>query len=359
MWPLPPDPVADLDGTAISVAVSARIALPALAVVHGLAGRGAVHSPCHHARASAHQTASMLAVASRLPPHWVPEVAHRQDGVFTAAQAIRAGATPAQVRHRRERGTWRRVVGMGLVRAGLEDTPGRKIQAAGLTWPGSVVAFETAAVFHRLPIEDDGLVHALVQRAPRPRAGMVPHQYDVVPGDVLAVGAGAVTTMGRTVLDCLGRVGPEQAERLATWAVTRELLTARGLENAIAARAGKRGTRALRRALAEIGHGALSAAERRLHRLLIRARIPGWEADVRIHDARGIIGRVDVLFPAAKVAIEIDGYAYHSRTAFQADRTKQNRLVAAGYTVLRFTWADLTDRPGDVIATIRRATSAP
>ena len=33
---------------------------------------------------------------------------------------------------------------------------------------------------------------------------------------------------------------------------------------------------------------------------------------------------------------------------FQADRTRQNRLVAAGYTVLRFTWADLTLRPDDV-----------
>ena len=186
---------------------------------------------------------------------------------------------------------------------------------------------------------------------------MVPHQYDVAPSDVLAVGAGAVTTVRRTVLDCLGRVDPEQAERLATWAFTRKLLTAEVLEDAIASRAGKRGTRALRRALADIGHGALSAAERRLHQLLMRARVSGWEADVRIHDAHGIIGRVDVLFPASKVVIEVDGYAYHARSSFQADRTKQNRLVAAGYTVLRFTWADLTDRPGAVVTTIRRATA--
>ncbi len=278
--------------------------------------------------------------------------------MFTAAQAIRAGATPAQVRHRRERGVWRRVLGSGLARSTLDDTPRRRVQAAGLTWPGCVAAFFTAAAFHGLPVPDDGLVHAFVVRAPRPRAGMVPHEYLVTSEDVVTVGAGAVTTVSRTVLDCLGRLGAEDADRLATWAVTRELLTADSLEAAISARAGKRGTRALRRALADIGDGALSAAERRMHRLLSQARVTGWEADVRVFDAGGLIGRVDVLFPAAKVVVEVDGYAYHSRAAFQTDRTKQNRLVAAGYTVLRFTWADLHDRPREVVATIRRATAA-
>lgn len=296
-------------------------------------------------------------VATPLPPHWVPGVAHRQDGVFTADQAVRAGATPAQVRHRRQRGVWRTVLGSGLVRSSLDDTPARRIQAAGLTWPGCVVAFSSAAAFHRLPVPDDGLLHALVGRTPRPRAGMVPHRSDVAPVDVLHVGAGAVTTVGRTVLDCLGRLGAEDAERLATWAVTREVLTTEVLDVAIEERAGRRGNRSLRHVRDQIAGGALSAAERRLHRLLARAQLVGWEADVRVFDGSGLIGRVDVLFPAAKVAIEVDGYAYHSRGAFQADRTKQNRLVSAGYTVLRFTWADLHDRPAEVVATIRRATT--
>ena len=44
---------------------------------------------------------------------------------------------------------------------------------------------------------------------------------------------------------------------------------------------------------------------------------------------------------------EIDGRAFHSDAdRFQRDRTRQNRLVGAGWTVLRFTWNDLRDRPG-------------
>lgn len=38
----------------------------------------------------------------------------------------------------------------------------------------------------------------------------------------------------------------------------------------------------------------------------------------------------------------------------QRHRTRQNELIGLGWTVLRLTWPDLVDRPGHVIATIRR-----
>jgi very-short-patch-repair endonuclease len=251
---------------------------------------------------------------------------------------------------------WRVLLGDGLVLATHGDTPSRRVQAGGLTWPRAVAAYTTAAVFHGLPVADDGLFHGLFDEArPRPRPRMVPHQVPVDVQDVLVVGAGAVTTIERTVLDCIGRLDMEAADRLVAWATTREVLTTEVLELAIAARPRRWGTRALRRALTDVERGTLSAAERRLHRLLDKAGLRGWEADVRVEDARGHIGRVDVLFPAVKVAVEVDGYAYHSRSSFQADRTKQNRLVAAGYTVLRFTWSDLTDRPHQVVASVRQA----
>jgi very-short-patch-repair endonuclease len=53
--------------------------------------------------------------------------------------------------------------------------------------------------------------------------------------------------------------------------------------------------------------------------------------------------------------VEVDGHRYHgSYRAFQRDRAKTNRLIAAGYVVLRFTWAQLTQRPMLVCATIAR-----
>lgn len=60
-----------------------------------------------------------------------------------------------------------------------------------------------------------------------------------------------------------------------------------------------------------------------------------------------------------RLVIEVDGYAYHSGDdRFQRDRTKQNALLAAGWRVLRFTWADLVDRPDTVLARITEILAA-
>jgi very-short-patch-repair endonuclease len=67
-----------------------------------------------------------------------------------------------------------------------------------------------------------------------------------------------------------------------------------------------------------------------------------------------VIGVGDFVFRDVRLVIEIDGLAFHvTPEQFQADRHRQNRLMAAGWTVLRFTWRDLTERPAYVISKIR------
>ena len=89
-------------------------------------------------------------------------------------------------------------------------------------------------------------------------------------------------------------------------------------------------------------------------RLLRAAGITGWSANQRVAGYE-----VDILFRAAKVAIEIDGFAYHSDAeTFQRDRTKQNAIALIGYQVLRFTWLDLVEYPERVLDEVERATCA-
>ena len=53
------------------------------------------------------------------------------------------------------------------------------------------------------------------------------------------------------------------------------------------------------------------------------------------------------------MAVEVDGWAWHSDPArFQRDRARQNTLVRGGWTVLRFTWLDLHERPAYVVQTV-------
>jgi very-short-patch-repair endonuclease len=78
-------------------------------------------------------------------------------------------------------------------------------------------------------------------------------------------------------------------------------------------------------------------------------------AGARVTGADGRAVVVDVAFLAERLLIEIDGErAHRGREAFVNDRRRQNTLVGAGYTVLRFTWWDLTQRPDAVLAEIRR-----
>jgi very-short-patch-repair endonuclease len=68
-----------------------------------------------------------------------------------------------------------------------------------------------------------------------------------------------------------------------------------------------------------------------------------------------LVARVDFGFPQHRLVVEIDGYAYHhDRHRFQRDRQRQNDLAALGWVVLRFTWFDLHERPGELVARIRR-----
>jgi very-short-patch-repair endonuclease len=289
----------------------------------------------------------------RLPPSWAPPVAQHQRGLFTAAQARAAGASADQVRRRLTAGTWARVAGDALALTGTPLGPTQRADAVGLTWPDAIACLTTAARFHRLPVPDDAVEHAVVARRTPSRGGIVTHRYALDPGDVVSTGRALVTTRARTLLDCVGRLPADDAERLVVWATTRELLTADALEAALT-RGPRWGDAQRRLALADVRRGTLSAAERRLHRILRRAGLIGWRFDQVLRDDDGIVGRADVLFAAERLVVEVDGFEHHAFAQFQADRDKQNRLMLAGYTVLRFTWADLTGRPTYVADQIAR-----
>jgi very-short-patch-repair endonuclease len=77
--------------------------------------------------------------------------------------------------------------------------------------------------------------------------------------------------------------------------------------------------------------------------LEFHALVCGWE--------------VDFLVPGTRVIIETDGWSTHGldREQFELDRRKDAHLRSNGYTVLRFTWTQVTKSPEWVAATIRSA----
>jgi len=75
---------------------------------------------------------------------------------------------------------------------------------------------------------------------------------------------------------------------------------------------------------------------------------------VPLRDAVGLfVGRPDLYYQRQRLAIEYDGATHHDSLA--ADNRRQNRLVNAGYRLLRFTAADVLSAPDSVVGLVREA----
>jgi len=114
------------------------------------------------------------------------------------------------------------------------------------------------------------------------------------------------------------------------------------------------GTRAMRRLLERTGDRAHSELERMAVRLLRAAGITGFVLNHRTVLPGGRVVELDIAFPALAVALELDGYAYHSSPeAMRADLQRANAIMAAGWVLRRYTYADLLGDPDGFIASVR------
>jgi len=69
---------------------------------------------------------------------------------------------------------------------------------------------------------------------------------------------------------------------------------------------------------------------------------------------QGRLRRLDFLFPAEKIVVEADGYETHSSPeAFNDDRARNNALVARGFRVLHWTWAQVKHQPDELLAQLQ------
>jgi len=103
--------------------------------------------------------------------------------------------------------------------------------------------------------------------------------------------------------------------------------------------------------------GCHSPLEMRYYEMVEQAfRLPAGHRQRVIVVTSGRVYRVDVLYEQFRVIVELDGEQHRAGAdARQADRLRDAELQAMGFLVLRFTWADVTERPEWVAATVRSA----
>lgn len=276
-----------------------------------------------------------------------------QDGVITLDQARSVGLSLQSVQRRVQAGAWRRC-GRGVYFVDDREFSDRaRIRAAVWGYGDRATASGLAAAWlHKLSQFAPDMVDVTMPRTGHGRChdGTRLRRRDLHPSDVAVIGGIRVTARVITILET-AIIRPGGAE-LMDRALQRDV-DLRQLWRVHLRNKGRYGSPAARRLLQAADDGARSAAERLLVKLLREAGITDWRTNYPVAGYK-----VDVGFPAARLAVETDGWAFHSDAkAFQIDRKRQNAIALAGWQVLRFTWLDLTEHPQRVIATIRHAIS--
>jgi very-short-patch-repair endonuclease len=283
-----------------------------------------------------------------------PPVPPRVTGPLDRAGAVAAGITDWQLRHREVARTSRDTY--------LPQVAGQldRVRAVLLGAPQSAIVSHLTAAglwgFDVPLVGEDPRVHLTVPREARlrQRSDRRIHFSDVPAPETRRRHGVVVTSPSRTWMDLAAVVPPA-----ALLAVTDQML-ARGFPEdefpAILRRAtGRRGVAAARRVAARGDRRAGSPMESVLRWLLLEAGVSPPILQHVVRTGGRFVGQVDMAWPDRRVLVEFDGNVHRDRKVFVDDVRRQNGLVLAGWTVLRFTSADVLGRPEQVVRAILAA----
>jgi hypothetical protein len=293
----------------------------------------------------------------------IAELAETQHGLLSRRQALSMGVPPGAIQRRLDGRGWTSLHdGVYRVGGAAPSREQRLLAAVLAVGPVAAASHRSAAELHGLWTPVPAVVEISTTRECSPELGDVKvHRLaDLHPRWITAVDGVPCTTVARTLVD-LGAVLPEPSvARCFDRAYGRTLVSVSAVKHALdaVARRGRRGAGVMRRVLApHLGCEPVAGVfEARMARLLAQQDLPAAVPEYEVwHDGR-FVARVDFAYPEQQLAIEVDGFAAHSSVdAFRRDRARQNALVAAGWTVLRFTWTEVDDGSPQVGITIRNA----
>ena len=279
-------------------------------------------------------------------------LAARQHGVVTTDQLLAAGLTRNAIAHRVKQHRLRRYHrGVYLV-ASLPAPLTPQMAAVLACGDTAVLSHHAAAALWGIRKPHDSPIDVtVVGEGVRKRDGLRVHRTrHLDPRDRTTREGIPVTSPARTLFDLAPLLPQSHLDRVLEEAQVLRLTAPRAIE-AILDR--HPGAAALRAALKRQHDPSLtrSEAEARLLELIRKADLPPPQTNVRI-----LAHEVDLVWPAARLIVEVDGFAFHStRQAFERDRLWDAELQAAGYRVIRVTWRQVAETPEAVIARLARA----
>ena len=289
-------------------------------------------------------------------------MAEGQHGLITRSQALGLGASEDMIEHRLRAGRWQLTTGRVFRVAGVPRSWQQHLLVAVLDAGDLALATgRSAAALWALPGFSMRVPEVLVPRPSdhRPQLGVLHETRHLGPHHRALQQGVPVVTPARLMVELAASERPQRLERTIDNAIGASILTPEGLAVAVAelCHRGRRGSGVLKALTLELLPGYVPPASELEARFRDLARTAGvddqmvLQADV---GGEGWIGRVDVLFPAARLVVELDSRRWHtSRMAAESDRRRTNALELAGWRVLQITWRRLVDDPVGVVHELR------
>jgi very-short-patch-repair endonuclease len=283
--------------------------------------------------------------------HELLALAAATDGVLTVQQLAREGLGMRDIHRSRSRGGWTSPVRGILVVPEPADAFRASVRAATLACPSGIVCRGTAARLHELqglPLWQPSELPTLVLPSDLKRTqrrGLRLHWSTVVDDDLEHVDDFPRTRVVRTLAD-LRRLPRAALVSLLDSALHQDRCPIADLQ----------AVPALATALALADGRSESPLETRLRLVLTAAGLAPEELQFVLRSAAGrFLARLDMAWPGRRPAVEADGRGHDQPEALYRDRDRQNDIVLEGWTMLRFTWSDVTQRPAQVVALMRAA----
>jgi very-short-patch-repair endonuclease len=225
----------------------------------------------------------------------------------------------------------------------------RYLAAVMACGPGSLLCGRAAAHLLQLLRRPPSLPEVLTARHRRPKGVAVHRCRSIHPRDATSWRGVPVTTVPRTIVDLAAALEPPDLARAFHEAVVKHHIKPDAVERVLGRRHNWPGAKDLRRVIWGDEPVSLSKLESSFIALLRQARLPLPETN------RQIDGRyVDCRWPAHRLTVELDSYAYHgTRHAWERDIDRERRARARGGEFRRYTWRDVAEDPEPMLKDLR------
>jgi predicted transcriptional regulator of viral defense system len=281
----------------------------------------------------------------------VAELATRQHGAVALRQLVSLGfgarAVQRRLRDGRLHQIHRNVYAVGHTRLTHRSYWWAAVLAYG---EQSLLSHRSAAALWGLARQRPGAVDVTApmgRQGPSRRNGIWIHRGRLHPEDRDVQAEIPVTSVARSLFDLAEVVQFHQLEQAWEEADRLRLLQLAAVERVCERGYGRRALGPIRRLLAAARAPVRvrSPLEERFQQFREAFGIPSGATNVEV-----LGNEVDVLWPAAKLSVELDSWEFHSdRAAFQHDRTRDAQLLVAGYRTVRVTH-DRLDREAAALA---------